>query len=48
MVDRITPKAIINYSYTPDDIFLPYKEMGIEIIQIPNWQQTVRGKGGDA
>ncbi|MCL2695242.1 MAG: DUF4417 domain-containing protein [Clostridiales bacterium] len=48
MVDRLAPKAIINYSYTPDDIFLPYKEMGMEIIQIPNWQRTVRQKGGVA
>ena len=48
MVDRLAPKAIINYSYTPDDIFLPCKQEGIEIIQIPNWQQTVRQKGGVA
>lgn len=44
LVDRLTPKTIVNYSRTPDDIFLPYREAGIEIVQIPNWNDTVRGK----
>lgn len=44
MVDTLAPQTIVNYSYTPDDIFLPYKEAGIEIIQIPNWIDTIRKK----
>ena len=42
MVSRLAPTAIVNYSYTPDDIFLPYKEAGIEIICLPNWNDTIR------
>lgn len=44
MVNRLTPKVIVNYSCTPDDIFQPYKDMRIEVIQIPNFNLTVRGK----
>lgn len=45
MVKRLAPSTIINYSYAPDDIFLPYKEAGMEIIQIPNWHEEVRERG---
>jgi len=44
MVDRLAPSTIVNYSYAPDDIFLPYKEAGINVIQIPNWNITFREK----
>ncbi|MCD7947273.1 MAG: DUF4417 domain-containing protein [Oscillospiraceae bacterium] len=42
MVEVLTPNTIINYSYTPDDIFGQYKDQGIEIIQIENYALTVR------
>ena len=42
MVKSLQPNTIINYSYTPDDIFEPYRKQGIEIIQIENYALTVR------
>lgn len=44
MVSVLKPKTIINYSCTPDTIFKPYKEAGIEIIKIENYNITVRKK----
>lgn len=44
MVSVLKPKTIINYSYTPDTIFKPYQETGIEIIGIENYLDTVRKK----
>jgi len=44
-VDALIPNAIVNYSYTPDDIFAPYKNQGIEIISIENHALTVRRAG---
>lgn len=32
MVQRLLPKTIIVYGRAPDDIFKPYKDMGINII----------------
>ena len=46
LVGRLKPTTIVNYSNTPDDIFSPYKKAGIEILQIPNWHETVREMGG--
>ena len=45
LIERLSPHTIINYSYTPDDIFGPYRNTEIEIIQIPNWNETVRERG---
>lgn len=42
MVEALKPDTIVNYSYTPDDIFGQYKERGIEVIQIENYAITVR------
>lgn len=42
MVEELKPDTIVNYSYTPNDIFSKYKEQGIEIIQIENYALTVR------
>jgi len=42
MVGTLKPNTIINYSYTPDDIFGTYKKQGVEVIQIENYNITVR------
>lgn len=42
MVEALTPETIINYSYTPDNIFAEYREQGIRIVQIENYIPTVR------
>jgi len=42
MVKRVKPDTIINYSYTPDDIFGQYRDAGIEIVGIENRILTVR------
>ena len=42
MVEKLKPDTIVNYSYTPDDIFRRYKSQGIEVIQIENYALTVR------
>lgn len=42
MVESLKPDTIVNYSYTPDNIFGQYKEQGIEIIKIENYALTVR------
>lgn len=44
MIAVLKPKTIINYSYTLDNIFLPYKKVGIKIIEIENYINTVRKK----
>ena len=44
MVEVVKPNTIVNYSYTPDDIFAPHKNQGIEIIQIENYAEIVRRK----
>lgn len=44
MVSALNPKTIINYSYTPDEIFKSYEKAGIEIIKIENYLLTVRKK----
>lgn len=44
LVKRLCPKVIVNYSYTPDDIFSYYIKSGIEIIQLPNYNDVVRGR----
>ena len=46
MVEALNPGTIVNYSYTPDDIFQPYRKQGIEIIQIENYALTVRRQVG--
>jgi len=42
MIESLKPDTIVNYSYTPDDIFDLCKEQGIEVIQIENYALTVR------
>jgi len=42
MVETLKPDTIVNYSYTPDDIFVPYRNQGIEIIQIQNYAEAVK------
>ena len=37
MVVELKPETIVNYSRTPDDIFLPYKQMGINIISFDSY-----------
>ncbi|MBQ7986129.1 MAG: hypothetical protein IJ304_02560 [Clostridia bacterium] len=32
MVKRLSPKTIIVYGCTPDNIFKPYKDIGIKIV----------------
>jgi len=44
MIEVVKPETVVNYSYTPDDIFGEYRDSGIEIIQIENYKQTVRKK----
>ena len=44
MIEFLQPDTIINYSYTPDDLFSQYRNQGIEIIQIENYALTVRKK----
>jgi len=44
MVETIQPDTIVNYSYTPDDIFSQYMDAGIKIIEIENHSITVRKK----
>ena len=46
MVDVLKPDTIINYSYTPADIFDQCKTQGIEVIPIENYALTVRRAGG--
>ena len=41
MVEVLKPDTIINYSYTPDDIFAQYRDQGIEIIQIENYAECL-------
>ncbi|MCL1998861.1 MAG: DUF4417 domain-containing protein [Turicibacter sp.] len=40
MVEVLHPSIVVNYSYTPDDIFKQYKDMGIEIIMMENYNLT--------
>ena len=42
MVRLLKPDTIINYSYTPDDIFGDCREQGVEVIEIENRWETVR------
>lgn len=42
MVARLQPQRIVNYSYTPEDIFGAYSKQGIEIVSIENYSLTVR------
>ncbi|MCL2703244.1 MAG: DUF4417 domain-containing protein [Defluviitaleaceae bacterium] len=44
MVETIKPDTIVNYSYTPDDIFNQYRDAGINVIEIENHSLTVRKK----
>jgi len=44
MADKLVPQTIVNYSNMPNDIFLPYIENGINIIQIPNWNSIIKKK----
>ena len=44
MVEVLEPSVIMNYSNTPDDIFKPYKDAGLEIVHLPNWHKVVRGQ----
>ena len=44
MVEFLKSDTIINYSYTPYDIFSPYKNKGIEIIQIKNDWENFKNK----
>ena len=41
MVEVLKPSTIVNYSYTPDDIFAHHKSQGIEVIQIQNYTEAV-------
>ena len=45
MVERLRPRTIINYSCMPRDIFGPYLDAGMHIVQIPHYSITVRDKG---
>ena len=42
MVRVLKPDTIVNYSYTPDDLFYGYRKAGIEIIEIENRWETVK------
>lgn len=42
MVEVLHPHTIVNYSQTPESIFGPYKEQGIEIIALPHYALLVR------
>lgn len=42
LVEKLEPKTIVNYSYLPGDIFLPYKTADIEIVHLPNWHYVLR------
>jgi hypothetical protein len=42
MVEVLKPDTVVNYSYTPDDIFTQIREQSIEVIQIENYARTVR------
>ena len=35
MVEALKPETIINYSATPEEIFGPYTDSGIEVIELP-------------
>ncbi len=52
MVKALSPKNIIVYGAAPDDIFKPYKDMGIKIIAFESEFSKVHKqssqKGGDA
>lgn len=45
MVERLRPRTIINYSCMPREIFGPYLNAGMHIVQIPNYSNCA-GKGG--
>jgi len=42
MIEVLSPETIINYSYTPNDIFDVCRKQGIEVIGIENYAITVR------
>ena len=42
MVEVLQPETIVNYSGTPDEIFGPYREQGLEIIEIPHFSHTFK------
>lgn len=42
MVEVLKPDTLVKYSQTPEDIFRPYKEQKINIIEIENYARTVR------
>jgi hypothetical protein len=42
MLEKLQPDTIINYSYTPNDIFDICKKQGVEVIQIENFAKTLR------
>ena len=44
MIDIVAPDTIVNYSYTPDDIFKKYKDKGIKIAKIENYRLTINNK----
>ena len=45
MVKILKPNTILVYSYTPDEIFLSYKQAGINIVSFENYTAFVK-KGG--
>jgi hypothetical protein len=42
MVRVLKPETVVNYSYTPDDLFDRHRKAGIEIIEIEHRWETVR------
>lgn len=42
VVQALEPDTIVVYSYTPDKIFLPYKQEDINIVAFDNYVDTVR------
>ena len=44
MVEVVRPECIVNYSCTPEDIFGEYRDAGIDVVQIENYLQLVKGK----
>jgi len=42
MVQLLAPDTIVVYSYSPDKIFLPYKQAGINIVAFDNYVDMLR------
>ena len=42
MIKRLEPAVIVNYSYTPDDIFKLYCDSSIQIAMLSNYNDVIR------